>query len=61
MCYHQSHHVWRGIPKSDVADLRNYRPAPLVRGEEGPQIQAKVWNELSAKLEKIQPGIMNNI
>ncbi|CAF9941430.1 hypothetical protein IMSHALPRED_002573 [Imshaugia aleurites] len=36
-------------------------PGPLVRGEEGPEIQKKVWNELSAKLEKIQPGIMGNV
>ena len=61
MCYHQSHHPSRDMRKLDMANLRNYRPAPLVRGEEGPQIQAKVWSELSAKLEKIQPGIMNNI
>ena len=37
------------------------RPGPLVRGKEGPEIQQRVWNELSAKLEKIQPGIMGNV
>lgn len=32
-----------------------------MRGEEGPEIQKRVWDELSAKLEKIQPGIMVNV
>ncbi|MCJ1301959.1 hypothetical protein MMC08_004760 [Hypocenomyce scalaris] len=36
-------------------------PAPLVRSEEGAKAQKKVWDELSAKLEKIQPGIMQNV
>ena len=39
----------------------DYRPGPLVVGPEGPEIQKKVWDELAAKLEKIQPGIMNNV
>ena len=38
-----------------------FRPAPLVRSEEGAKAQKKVWDELSAKLEKIQPGIMQNV
>ena len=61
MCNHQSHHLSKDIRMIDMADACISRPAPLVRGEEGPQIQAKVWSELSAKLERIQPGIMNNI
>ncbi|KAF1355426.1 putative short-chain dehydrogenase [Delphinella strobiligena] len=35
--------------------------APLVRSEEGKRAQARVWKELSGKLEAIQPGILNNI
>lgn len=38
-----------------------YRPGQLVVGPEGPETQKKVWDELSAKLEKIQPGIMANV
>ncbi|KAL9634408.1 MAG: hypothetical protein Q9164_004110 [Protoblastenia rupestris] len=37
------------------------RPAPLVTGQEGPELQKRVWHELSAKLEKIQPRIMSNV
>ena len=59
--YVQPHHLSRNIRNIDMANPYNYRPGLLVRGEEGPQTQTKVWNELSAKLEKIQPGIMNNI
>ena len=61
MCYHHSYHLSGDIRKIDMANSCNYRPGPLVRGEEGPEIQTKVWNELSAKLEKIQPGIMNSV
>ena len=32
--------------------------APLVEGKEGPEMQKKVWAELSAKLEEIEPGIL---
>ncbi|KAI9755531.1 MAG: hypothetical protein M4579_004257 [Chaenotheca gracillima] len=35
--------------------------APLVTGSEGPTIQKQVWAELSQKLEKIQPGVTNNL
>ena len=41
--------------------MYDYRPGPLVSGEEGPEIQKKVWDELTTKLEKIQPGIMANV
>ena len=36
-------------------------PAPFVLTEEGKKTQERVWKELSAKLEKIQPGILDNI
>lgn len=32
--------------------------APLVEGREGPAVQEKVWKDLAAKLEEIQPGIL---
>ena len=35
--------------------------APLVEGKEGPEIQRRVWEELAAKLEEIQPGILKNL
>jgi len=38
-----------------------FRPSPFVRSEEGAKMQAKIWAELSAKLETIQPGIMGNV
>jgi hypothetical protein len=38
-----------------------FRPSPFVRSEEGAKAQAKVWAELSKKLETIQPGIMSNV
>lgn len=44
-----------------LSDCEVTPPGPLVRGEEGPEIQKRVWDELSAKLEKIQPGIMSNV
>ncbi|CAD6588713.1 MAG: hypothetical protein ASARMPRED_003701 [Alectoria sarmentosa] len=44
-----------------LSDCRVTPPAPLVTGPEGPEIQKRVWTELSAKLEKIQPGIMANV
>ncbi|KAI4740683.1 NAD(P)-binding protein [Aureobasidium sp. EXF-12298] len=36
-------------------------PSKFVRSEEGRKTQEKVWAELSAKLETIQPGILKNI
>jgi hypothetical protein len=38
-----------------------YRPSTFVRSEEGAKTQKRVWSELNAKLEKIQPGILSNI
>ena len=36
-------------------------PSPFVRSEEGKKTQERVWKELSAKLEEIQPGILANL
>ncbi|CAD0084109.1 unnamed protein product [Aureobasidium vineae] len=36
-------------------------PSKFVRSEEGKRTQERVWAELSAKLEEIQPGILKNI
>lgn len=36
-------------------------PAPLVTSAEGEKAQKRVWEELSAKLEQIQPGVMGNL
>lgn len=35
--------------------------SPFVRSEEGKRAQERVWNELSEKLEAIQPGILGNL
>ena len=35
--------------------------APLVEGREGPELQRRVWGELSEKLERIQPGVTKNL
>ena len=31
--------------------------APLVEGQEGAEIQRRVWEELSVKLNEIEPGV----
>jgi retinol dehydrogenase-12 len=36
-------------------------PSKFVRSEEGRKTQEKVWAELTAKLEQIEPGILQNI
>jgi len=36
-------------------------PSAFVQSEEGSKTQKRVWDELNAKLEKIQPGILSNI
>ncbi|KAI4128640.1 MAG: hypothetical protein LQ347_004096 [Umbilicaria vellea] len=44
--------------------MSNCRPsatAPLVTSPEGVKAQKQVWEELSARLETIQPGIMQNV
>ena len=46
--------------KINLADLR-FRPSKFVRSEEGLETQKKLWVELKAKLDKIQPGVTRNI
>lgn len=38
-----------------------FSTSELVRSAEGAEAQKKLWTELSATLEKILPGIMQNI
>ena len=42
-------------------DFFRFRVSPFVQSEEGKKTQGRIWEELSAKLERIQPGIMNNV
>ncbi|OQO11624.1 hypothetical protein B0A48_03351 [Cryoendolithus antarcticus] len=42
------------------SDCRLADPALLVTSEEGKKVQERVWTELTAKLEKIQPGVTKN-
>ncbi|KAG9958854.1 NAD(P)-binding protein, partial [Aureobasidium melanogenum] len=44
-----------------MSDCMVEEPSKFVRSEEGKRTQERVWAELSAKLEAIQPGILNNI
>lgn len=37
------------------------RASAFVRSEEGMETQKRLWKELEAKLEKIQPGVMCKI
>ncbi|KAI9706662.1 MAG: hypothetical protein M1836_003671 [Candelina mexicana] len=44
-----------------TSDCHVAEPSALVRSEEGKEAQRRVWDELAQKLEKIQPGILQNI
>ncbi|KAG9839048.1 NAD(P)-binding protein, partial [Aureobasidium melanogenum] len=44
-----------------MSDCMVEEPSKFVRSEEGRRTQERVWAELIAKLEAIQPGILNNI
>lgn len=44
-----------------MSDCMVEEPSKFVRSEEGKRTQERVWAELSAKLEVIQPGILKNI
>lgn len=44
-----------------MSDCKVEEPSKFVRSEEGRKTQERVWKELSAKLEEIQPGILANI
>jgi retinol dehydrogenase-12 len=43
------------------SDCKSVNPSPFVRSEEGKKTGERVWTELKAKLESIQPGILKNI
>lgn len=40
-----------------LSDCRIKPCAPLVEGNEGLEMQRRVWQELSAKLDDIEPGV----
>lgn len=40
-----------------LQDCKVRKCASIVEGKGGPQLQARVWAELSAELENIQPGV----
>jgi retinol dehydrogenase 12 len=44
-----------------MSDCTIMEPSSFVRSKEGAEVQIKVWQELSEKLEKIQPGILKNL
>ncbi|THX79989.1 NAD(P)-binding protein [Aureobasidium pullulans] len=53
-----------GSPETHGQYMSNSKveePSKFVRSEEGKKTQERVWAELSAKLEQIQPGILQNI
>lgn len=45
----------------DLIHLLCFRVSTIVSGKEGPALQKKIWAELLAKLERIHPGIGQNI
>ena len=50
----------RGAIKKACADLASSESS-FVRSAEGAETQARVWRELGAKLEIIQPDILSNL
>ncbi|KAL8785909.1 MAG: hypothetical protein Q9195_008430 [Heterodermia aff. obscurata] len=49
------------VTATEGGEATHGKPSKLVRSEEGAKTQVRVYDELSAKLEAIQPGIMSNI
>jgi retinol dehydrogenase-12 len=43
------------------SDCKSVPPSPFVMSEDGKKAGERVWTELKAKLESIQPGILKNI
>ena len=43
-----------------LSDCEIWPPAKLVRSPLGKEMQVRVWKDLSEKLERIQPGILDN-
>lgn len=44
-----------------VSDCKLTHPAKLVEGPEGPELQRRIWEEVSGVMDKIQPGIAENL
>ncbi len=44
-----------------LSDCAVKQPASVVTSEEGGKVQKRVWEELCARLDKIQPGILRNL
>lgn len=44
-----------------MSDCHIAECSPLVTGPEGPELQRRVWAELSQKLEAIEPGVTGNL
>ncbi|QDS70784.1 hypothetical protein FKW77_004185 [Venturia effusa] len=56
-------HATQAGPESHgqyLSDCAIAPPAPFVTSEKGKKFQARWWKELSAKLESIHPGVMQN-
>jgi len=56
-------HATHAGPESHGQYLTNcgvHAPAPFVTSEVGKKFQVRWWKELSAKLESIHPGILQN-
>jgi len=56
-------HATQAGPESHgqyLSDCTVTAPSPFVTSKEGKDLQAKVWKDLSEKLEGIHPGIFNN-
>ena len=54
--------AWAGVAGPEthgkyISDSKIKPCAPLVEGKDGPEMQRRVWAELSAKLEQIEPGV----
>ena len=44
-----------------LSDCKVAKVSDFVLSKKGAQTQGRVWGELNAKLEKIQPGVLDNI
>ena len=47
--------------KTVIMTTSTNSPAPLVLSDVGKETQTKVWDQLSKKLDKIRPGIMDAV
>jgi retinol dehydrogenase-12 len=44
-----------------MSDCKIMEPSAFVRSAEGKKASERVWEELSEKLEKIEPGLLKNL